>query len=146
MTLGPQFFEFRGRRISLDDPDFNVETVKQGNLTTNKVSFQGKPRETLGTYQSERNKKQYEIETDRTGDTNAYVAGTKQRVGMLTVTGHPENGGEHEIFEVSVHSKHLRQGIASAMLQSARQQVGPVQHSKILSDQGKLWAESEKGK
>lgn len=70
-------------------------------------------------------------------------------VGRLSWYGKtPDSTGvAHTIHEVKVHDSHQRRGLATGMLEFARQQSGePVAHSHARTPDGKAWAEKTAAK
>lgn len=125
---------------------FDIETLKSkkiSGLTIYKIRNEagGKVVDVIGEFVSPKNGKTYGIESSPlSGDTFVYEKGKKTQVGKLTIFKNHRGEGEHEIFEAQVVNAHLRKGLATAMLETAKETLGGiVHHSDVLSEDGSAW-------
>jgi hypothetical protein len=108
-------------------------------LTLYKPMIGSKARSVFGEYTSPKGQK-FTIVADR-GDVKAYGAGTKTKVGEVSVWA-PTYADGIEIFNSKVLTRFRRQGLGTAMLETiASLNEQSISFSNALSEEGRAWME-----
>jgi hypothetical protein len=121
----------------------SVESKKIKGMVIHTGMIGNKPKESYAKYTSPKNGVTYDIISDNSGNTDAYVEGKPQsRVSKLEIIVDALGQGKHEIYEVNTTNSHLRQGLASAMFEVSRTLLGGEFTPNALTAQGSKWWES----